>query len=161
MSIKSIEVANTNAFYVSMLFILSIFLAFLALGIITARYFLQPLVNLKKTITTLLTHGKKLKSIETDDEVSFLDESFKQIAEELQTSLILLEKAEEAEKQAHRETLFRLAIAAEYKDEETAAHILRLSKYSELIARNHSGGDTARIPHSCLSSRHGTAFRSA
>ncbi|MFH1153046.1 MAG: HD domain-containing phosphohydrolase [Pseudomonadota bacterium] len=35
---------------------------------------------------------------------------------------------------AHRETIHRLSAAAEYKDEETGMHILRMSSYSELIA---------------------------
>jgi len=134
-SLKANSNANRNAFYVSMLFTLSIVLTFLALAILTARYFLQPLVELKKTIRSFLAKQKNMKVAEAADEVSFLDESFKQITEELHTSLILLEKAEIAEKIAHRETLLRLAIAAEYKDAETAAHILRLSKYSELIAK--------------------------
>ena len=34
-----------------------------------------------------------------------------------------------------RETVFRLAKAAEYRDPETGAHILRMAHYSELIAR--------------------------
>lgn len=36
---------------------------------------------------------------------------------------------------AHRESVLHLCNAAEYKDEETAAHILRMSNYAALIAR--------------------------
>lgn len=35
---------------------------------------------------------------------------------------------------AYHETVLRLAIAAEYKDEKTGTHLLRISRYSELIA---------------------------
>lgn len=37
--------------------------------------------------------------------------------------------------QRERETVFRLAKAAEYRDPETGAHILRMAHYSQLIAR--------------------------
>ena len=36
---------------------------------------------------------------------------------------------------AHRESILHLCNAAEYKDEETAAHILRMSNYAAMIAR--------------------------
>jgi len=38
-------------------------------------------------------------------------------------------------KKAHLETIYRLSVAAEYKDMDTGLHIKRISKYSELLAR--------------------------
>ncbi len=38
-------------------------------------------------------------------------------------------------KQAHLDTIFRLGVAAEYRDKETANHIKRMSHYGALIAR--------------------------
>lgn len=38
-------------------------------------------------------------------------------------------------KKAYLDTIHRLAIAAEYRDEDTAAHIMRMSNYSAVIAR--------------------------
>jgi len=38
-------------------------------------------------------------------------------------------------KKAHLETIYRLSVAAEYKDTDTGAHIKRMSRYSEIIAR--------------------------
>jgi len=38
-------------------------------------------------------------------------------------------------KKSHLETIFRLAVAAEYKDQDTAAHIKRISGYSAVLAR--------------------------
>ena len=46
-----------------------------------------------------------------------------------------LGQAFETIKQASLETIYRLARAAEYKDEETGAHILRMSHYSAAVAR--------------------------
>ena len=41
----------------------------------------------------------------------------------------------ESTKKAHLDTITRLAVAAEYKDVDTAAHIERMSRYSALLAR--------------------------
>jgi putative two-component system response regulator len=38
-------------------------------------------------------------------------------------------------KQAHLDTIFRLAVAAEYRDQDTAMHIRRISGYSVIIAK--------------------------
>jgi HD-GYP domain-containing protein (c-di-GMP phosphodiesterase class II) len=39
-------------------------------------------------------------------------------------------------KEAHLDTIYRLAIAAEYRDEDTALHLKRMSNYSAIIARH-------------------------
>ncbi len=39
-------------------------------------------------------------------------------------------------REAQFETVFRLSVAAEFRDTETAAHIQRMSRYTEIIARN-------------------------
>ncbi len=41
----------------------------------------------------------------------------------------------EALKEAYYDTIFRLSVAAEFRDEDTATHIQRMSNYSALIAR--------------------------
>ena len=46
-----------------------------------------------------------------------------------------LEQANEKVKAASLETIYRLSIASEYKDEDTGAHIKRMSNYSAIIAR--------------------------
>jgi putative two-component system response regulator len=43
--------------------------------------------------------------------------------------------ARRSTQEAHIETIRRLSIAAEYKDDDTAAHIHRMSRYSAIIAR--------------------------
>jgi len=47
-----------------------------------------------------------------------------------------VEKATEQIRKGERETIFRLSNAAEYRDPETGAHIKRMGRLSELIARN-------------------------
>jgi len=45
--------------------------------------------------------------------------------------------------QAHLDTIFRLGVAAEYRDKETANHIKRMSHYCALIARGLGWSDEA------------------
>ncbi len=53
----------------------------------------------------------------------------------LRSALLALENARQATVQAHMETIHKLSAAAEYKDEDTGSHIMRMSRYCELIAR--------------------------
>ncbi|MGE4553068.1 MAG: HD domain-containing phosphohydrolase [Desulfovibrionaceae bacterium] len=48
-----------------------------------------------------------------------------------------LKHAQQATVRAHLETLHKLSAAAEYKDEDTAQHIHRMSRYSGLMARHY------------------------
>jgi putative two-component system response regulator len=56
-------------------------------------------------------------------------------SKKLEETLERLEEAQRRLEAAHEETILRLAIAAEYRDDDTAAHIQRMSSYSEAIAR--------------------------
>jgi len=62
----------------------------------------------------------------------------------LQLALTRLEEAQKRLEQAHEETILRLSIAAEYRDDDTAAHIQRMSSYSEALARR-MGLDADRV----------------
>jgi putative two-component system response regulator len=55
---------------------------------------------------------------------------------QLRDALTALEGTKSALEQAYRETVYRLAAAAEYRDEETGNHILRIGMYSQVIARH-------------------------
>ncbi|MDP3427234.1 MAG: response regulator [Humidesulfovibrio sp.] len=52
----------------------------------------------------------------------------------LRGALVELEEARLATVRAHMETIRKLSSAAEYKDEDTASHILRMSRYCAVIA---------------------------
>ncbi len=45
-------------------------------------------------------------------------------------------EAGERLKQAHLDTIFRLSVAAEYRDKDTANHLRRMSNYSKIVAYN-------------------------
>ncbi len=54
----------------------------------------------------------------------------------LRESFEQLEEAHAKLKKAHLDTIFRLSVAAEYKDEDTANHIRRMSGYAGVVAEN-------------------------
>lgn len=56
-------------------------------------------------------------------------DDFRKLYEQLQASFLNL-------KEANIETIYRLSIAAEFRDNETAAHLKRMSEYSKIIAQN-------------------------
>lgn len=54
---------------------------------------------------------------------------------DLQRSLAELERAHNEIKEAQSEIIYRLALAAEYKDEDTATHLKRMSHYVYIVAK--------------------------
>lgn len=55
---------------------------------------------------------------------------------ELWEAIAGLERAEQELRQSREETVYRLSIAAEYRDDETAKHIQRMSRYCAILARH-------------------------
>lgn len=64
-----------------------------------------------------------------------LEEMLEKRTEVLRKALEELASAKRLAHNAHLETIQRLAIAAEYKDQDTAAHIKRLGHYCSILAR--------------------------
>jgi putative two-component system response regulator len=64
-----------------------------------------------------------------------LEKRVKNRTEHLWTAVQDLEGARDEVRQSHEETVSRLSIAAEFRDEETSQHIHRMSRYCEMLAR--------------------------
>lgn len=64
-----------------------------------------------------------------------LQETVEKRTATLRRALEEMTQAQRQAREAHLDTIQRLARAAEYKDEDTAAHIERMSRYCELLAR--------------------------
>jgi len=64
-----------------------------------------------------------------------LEKKVDQRTADLRFALQDMAEAQRRTHKAHLDTIVRLAIAAEYKDEDTAAHIHRMSHYCSIIAR--------------------------
>ena len=54
---------------------------------------------------------------------------------DLSSSILKLKTANQELSEAYLDTIHRLVIAAEYKDEDTASHIVRIGSYSAMIAK--------------------------
>jgi putative two-component system response regulator len=95
----------------------------------------KPVDNteLETRVKSLLRIGQyqnQLNELNTELESKVLERT-----QSLQTALEELEEAQEESILAQRETVERLALAAEHKDQNTAAHLHRISEYSVLLAR--------------------------
>jgi putative two-component system response regulator len=56
-------------------------------------------------------------------------------AEDLNNNILMLKSAHKDLQDAYLDTIHRLVLAAEYRDEDTGEHIIRIGHYSALIAR--------------------------
>ncbi|HEV2757666.1 MAG TPA: HD domain-containing phosphohydrolase [Actinomycetota bacterium] len=63
-----------------------------------------------------------------------LEETVKARTTELWEAVVRLEAAEKSLRASRRETIERLAIAGEFRDEETGSHVARMSRYCEILA---------------------------
>ena len=63
-----------------------------------------------------------------------LEEEVMKRTYELQVAMEQIETAHQAIKQSYIETIYRLTLAAEFKDEDTATHIKRISYYCKILA---------------------------
>ena len=95
-------------------------------------------------LETLLVAAKKLGGgdlsarvdIHSHDEIRQLGDGFNAMANEIQAKTKELKGAMERIKHASLETIYRLSLAAEYRDWDTGHHLLRMSHYSKAIARH-------------------------
>jgi putative two-component system response regulator len=75
---------------------------------------------------------------EVKDAIQELDLAYGQaqcLARDFQDTVLRLRESRRQLETAYIDTLHRLSLAVEYKDEETGAHVVRLSRYSELMGR--------------------------
>jgi putative two-component system response regulator len=89
-----------------------------------------------------VAHELKLHHLDTPkiplsnfSEISESVEAFNEMKDELCKYDKQTRKLNENLKNASLDTLYRLALAAEYKDNDTAQHIHRIGEYSEILAR--------------------------
>jgi cyclic di-GMP phosphodiesterase len=92
--------------------------------VVEVRARITSLLNLKQAHDSLKLHKKELEAA-----VAKQTESLRQAVADMAS-------AQRGAYQAYLETLHRLALAAEYKDENTGAHIQRVGSYSGLLAQS-------------------------
>lgn len=101
----------------------------------------KPFKRLAETFARRLRSAADLQQMERSQltiyssELGLLYQREVAKSQELQEALSRLEEAQKKLERAHEETILRLAMAAEYRDDDTATHIQRMSCYSEALAR--------------------------
>lgn len=83
-----------------------------------------------KSLLRISNYQKQMQEINTSLELKVQERTT-----HLKATLEELESAWKENTLAYRETVMRLALAAEFKDEDTASHLHRISEYSTLLAR--------------------------
>lgn len=102
-------------------------------GYTTRSMMVVPMLNREGQVVGVL---QLINSLRDGRVVPFQLEHEKLASSIASQAAVSIENAELTEglKQAHLDTIFRLGVAAEYRDKETANHIKRMSHYSALIA---------------------------
>lgn len=75
------------------------------------------------------------------NELRDANNQLKKYAADLRKSIILLKSANNELQEAYYDTVQRLVLAVEYKDQFTGQHIIRMSRYSALIAEKYGLGE--------------------
>ncbi len=96
-----------------------------------AADFIPKPVGLKELVIRL---KRVLREREIKKERDRINEALSHIVEKLKHTVDELEKAHKDLEDAYLDTINRLVIAAEFKDEDTGDHIVRMSRYSTLLA---------------------------
>lgn len=86
----------------------------------------------------------KIRQLQCELEIKndFLEDKVKERTAELRRAIQELDQMHSQVKQAYIETIYRLTRATEYKDEETADHVKRLSLYSAVLGKAIGMNDT-------------------
>jgi putative two-component system response regulator len=90
--------------------------------------------ELRVRMTSLLKMKEALDAIKQYQIT--LEETIEKRTKDLRQALESMTEAQKNTYDAYLDTIRRLSIAAEYKDEDTAGHLLLMSRYSALLARH-------------------------
>ena len=82
--------------------------------------------DLSKVYKSVKDRRKELESV---------NQQLFRYAEDLNNNILMLKRAHKDLQNAYLDTIHRLVLAAEYRDEDTGEHIIRISHYSALIAK--------------------------
>lgn len=115
----------------------------LALELGAYGYVIKPFNNTELLINISNALIRRRLTIENRNHSTKLRREIVNRTKELMTTIQRLERADKQLRLSQAETIHRLAKAAEYRDNDTAQHIKRMSNYCELLGR-HLGLDDER-----------------
>ena len=92
-----------------------------------------------------VTNALRRQELERDNHAhrNHLEETVRSRTEDLWSAIVRLEAAERTVRASRTETIERLAVAGEFRDEDTGFHVARMSWYCKVLARE-SGDDGLR-----------------
>jgi len=99
----------------------------------------NDVLNDSSSSDQLIKYAKDLSEVyksekEKRKELEAAHQQLKKYADDLNKTILDLKAAHQELQGAYLDTIHRLVLAAEYKDEDTGDHIVRMSRYSALIA---------------------------
>ena len=118
-------------------------IAQMALDVGAYGYVIKPFENNEILIGVANALRRRALEIESRLHSEKLELMVKERTADLWSAVKGLEQAHDDLRMSQTETVERLTIAAEYRDDETARHIHRMSRYCQLLVRR-TGGDTER-----------------
>jgi putative two-component system response regulator len=98
-------------------------------------YIIKPFRHSELLIGVSNALRRRELEIENQNQRDHLEESVKLRSADLWGAVVKLEHSENDVRASRTETIERLAIAAEFRDEETGFHVARMSRYSEILAK--------------------------
>lgn len=130
--LAAIKKSNQQALFISGI----VLICFIAVGVYLARTIARPIQNLSNFALRIknLDFDATINSSNKIVEINTTMASFNNMVRSLQENRKDNEKLTAQLQNSHLDTLYRLALAAEYKDQETAGHLDRVSGYSAVIA---------------------------
>ena len=118
---------------------IGMFIAFISLliGYRVSNSISKPIYEMQQVAHELKLHRLNFQKVPLSSfsEISESLEAFNEMQDSLAKYDKETKKLNENLKKSALDTLYRLALAAEYRDQETGEHIHRIEKYSEILAR--------------------------
>ena len=107
-------------------------------------YIIKPFRQSELLIGVSNALRRRELEIENQNQRDHLEESVKLRSADLWGAVVKLEHSENDVRASRTETIERLAIAAEFRDEETGYHVARMSRYTEILAGRCADDDLCR-----------------
>jgi putative two-component system response regulator len=115
-----------------------------ALSLGAYGYIIKPFRQSELLIGVSNALRRRELEIENQQQRDHLEESVKLRSADLWGAVVKLELSENDVRASRTETIERLAIAAEFRDEETGYHVARMSRYSEILAKKCADDELCR-----------------
>ena len=104
-------------------------------------YIIKPLRKSEVVIGVSNALRRRNLELKNQSHLDDLEDTVKHRTAELWESILKLELSEKSLRASRSETIGRLAVAGEFRDEETGFHVTRMSRYCEVLAAEFVEGD--------------------